>query len=271
MEQANTGSTLVGGIGDVTSTAKGSGARYNTGKPPLELIPLRLLADYYSATEGPGLRARSMQEDAAILCLRALGRFQERGTQGDLLDALLVLGNHWDACAHVFDYGRRKYAEFNWAKGMKWSVPLGCAARHLEKIILGQENDDESGLSHAGHVYCNVVMLYTYTLTFAEGDDRPPVGYLYPEPVASRTHLLVNVTGPIVPHSAGDDHEALTFHKLVYAEEEKATAPVEEVAVPRLCCYCKHATKTLLDDPCRRCLGEASTTDVGVRPFWEAQ
>jgi len=180
MEQANTGSAPVGGIGDVTSTAKGSGARYNTGKPPLELIPLRLLADYYSGLGGFAHGARSSQEDAAILCLRALGRFQERGTREDLLDALLVLGNHWDACAHVFDYGRRKYAEFNWAKGMKWSVPLGCAARHLEKIILGQEDDDESGYSHAGHVYCNVVMLYTFTSTFEEGDDRPPVGYLYP-------------------------------------------------------------------------------------------
>ena len=94
MEQANTGSAPVGGIGDITSTAKGSGARYNSGKPPLELIPLRLLADYYSATEGPGLRARSMQEDAAILGLRALGRFLERGTEEDLRDARVVLGNY---------------------------------------------------------------------------------------------------------------------------------------------------------------------------------
>lgn len=211
MEQANTGSAPVGGIGDVTSTAKGSGARYNTGKPPLELVPLRLLADYYSGLGGFAHGARSSQEDAAILCLRALGRFQERGTQEDLLDALLVLGNHWDDCAKVFDYGRRKYAEFNWAKGMKWSVPLGCAARHLEKIILGQEDDDESGYSHAGHVYCNVVMLYTYCMTFQEGDDRPPVGYLYPEATAGSKESALNL---LASQSPWDDHEALTFGPL---------------------------------------------------------
>lgn len=267
MEQAITGSAPVGGIGDVTSTAKGSGARYNTGKPPLELIPLRLMADFYSATEGPGLRARTMQEDAAILCLRALGRFQERGTSADLLDALLVLGNCWDDCAHVFDYGRRKYAEFNWAKGMKWSVPLGCAGRHLEKIILGQENDVESGLSHAGHVYCNVVMLYTYCLTFEEGDDRPPVGYLYPEPVASRppTLPLVNVTGPIVAQSVGYDHEALTFHVLVAAEEE---APAQKPTPDRRCYTCKHNQVPVVLEPCLGCLVECQAGND--RPRWEA-
>lgn len=240
----------VAAVGDINSTAKGSGARYNSGKPPLELIPLRLLADYYAATEGQGLRARSMQEDAAILCLRSLGRFQEGGGQGDLLDALLVLGNHWDACAHVFDYGRRKYREWNWAKGMKWSVPLGCAARHLEKIILGQADDDESGYSHAGHVYCNVVMLYTYTLTFAEGDDRPPAGYLYPASVS-----------PV-----GDPHEALTFHELVYVEN--TTAPAKSHALDRTCYTCKHTLVSMFSEPCAGCI----TACVGGRdrPAWEA-
>lgn len=259
MEQANTGSAPVGGIGDVTSTAKGSGARYNTGKPPLELIPLRLLADYYAGLGGFAHGARSSQEDAAILCLRALGRFQERGTQEDLLDALLVLGNHWDDCAKVFDYGRRKYAEWNWAKGMKWSVPLGCAARHLEKIILGQEDDDESGYSHAGHVYCNVVMLYTFTMTFEEGDDRPPAGYLFPETKAVGREPftpLLEVTGLIFAQSVEDDHEALTFHEL--------PGPVLE----RTCRACKHSDKHLGEYPCRTCLGKICVGED--RPFWEA-
>jgi hypothetical protein len=42
---------LTVGIGDVTSSAKGSGARYNNGKPDLSLIPLRMLA---SALSDPG-------------------------------------------------------------------------------------------------------------------------------------------------------------------------------------------------------------------------
>lgn len=265
MEQANTGYAPVGGIGDVTSTAKGSGARYNSGKPPLELIPLRLLADYYSGLGGFAHGARSSQEDAAILCLRALGRFQERGTRADLLDALLVLGNHWNDCAHVFDYGRRKYAEWNWAKGMKWSVPLGCAARHLEKIILGQADDDESGLSHAGHAYCNVVMLYTYTLTFHEGDDRPPDGYLYPESVASEGPLPHLARGTAVAQGAGDEHEALTFHELMYAEEDTTASASPAM---RLCVFCKHYALSESAQPCKGCLDACARGRD--RPNWGA-
>ena len=56
---------------------------------------------------------------------------------------------------------------------MAWSVPLACAARHLRAIIRGEHLDPESHESHRGHVFCNIVMLMTYTRTYVEGDDRP--------------------------------------------------------------------------------------------------
>ena len=57
-------------VGDVDSDAKGSGARFNDGKPAFDLVPLVALED----------------------------------------------------CAKVFEYGRRKYASWNWAKGFSvWS------------------------------------------------------------------------------------------------------------------------------------------------------
>lgn len=76
-------------------------------------------------------------------------------------------------CARVFDYGRQKYAAWNWAKGMDWSVPYGCLLRHMAAWFDGEENDPESGLPHLGHAMCNLVMLATFARTFAEGDDRP--------------------------------------------------------------------------------------------------
>lgn len=82
-------------------------------------------------------------------------------------------GDWWTDCALVFDYGRKKYAEWNWAKGMAWSIPLACAVRHLLAILRGEENDPESGLPHRGHVACNLVMLAQYEATYHEGDDRP--------------------------------------------------------------------------------------------------
>lgn len=110
------------GIGDVKSDAKGSGARYNGGKPDFSLIPLSTLEDE----------------------------------------------------ARVWGYGKQKYAAWNWAKGMAWSVPLACALRHLAAWQRGEDVDPESGLPHLAHVMCNIRMLTLYSKTYPEGDDRPP-------------------------------------------------------------------------------------------------
>lgn len=161
-------------IGDITSDTKGSGARFNSGKPPLELIPLTCIAQQMRALH---YTADTFAVLPAAEALHHLGRWQARQT--GLVEVLNALGAAgWEECARVFDYGRRKYKEWNWAKGMPWSVPLACAARHLLAMMRGEENDPESGLPHRGHVFCNIVMLMTFATTFVEGDDRAPVGLL---------------------------------------------------------------------------------------------
>jgi hypothetical protein len=155
------------GIGDVTSNAKGAGARYNAGKTPLELIPLRLIVEERR-------KALGNLCEAELDALEALAIFQEGGGVDNLIDAIQAIGSQWDECAAVFEYGKRKYAEWNWAKGMPWSVPIACAARHiLYGVMQDEENDKESGLPHRGHFICNIVMLWTYAHTYKEGDDRP--------------------------------------------------------------------------------------------------
>jgi len=152
-------------VGDVNSTARGSGARYNAGKTPIELIPLRVIAEHRIAYDG-----HSPETDTLL----ALARFQEGGTAADLLDAITLIFPEWKECAAVFDYGRKKYAEWNWAKGMNWSIPIACAARHLIfGLMAGEDVDPESGLPHRGHFLCNIVMLLTFIRTYPEGDDRP--------------------------------------------------------------------------------------------------
>lgn len=150
-------------VGDVNSTERGSGARYNTGKAPMNLVPVGLVGESYG-----------FESDAAG-ALKALGRWQRTGDREELLWTLRYLGLDagWQECAQVFDYGRRKYAEWNWAKGMAWSIPLACATRHLMAMLRCEDTDPESGLPHRGHVFCNIVMLLTYMETFPEGDDRP--------------------------------------------------------------------------------------------------
>lgn len=108
-------------VGDVTSDKRGSGARYNSGKVPYELIPTHLL----------------------------------------------------ESTARVFGLGAKKYARWNWAKGMPWSVVIGCLKRHLAAIERGEDIDPESGEPHLGHLMCNALMLEHYRQTYKEGDDRP--------------------------------------------------------------------------------------------------
>lgn len=155
------------GIGDVTSSTRGSGARYNAGKPPMHLIPLYVLAECYD--HGGGELDRDVRR-----ALRHLGLFQRTGSRACLTLAIRELEHAIEDCAHVFDYGRAKYAEWNWAKGMPWSVPLACFARHAVAILRDEEIDPESGLPHRGHLLCNLVMLLHYVDHYPEGNDLPP-------------------------------------------------------------------------------------------------
>lgn len=78
-------------------------------------------------------------------------------------------------CCRVFMGGKLKYAEWNWAKGMKWSACFDCAMRHLFKWwFCGEDIDPESGEHHLDHVFCNLFMLRHYVDNYKEGDDRPP-------------------------------------------------------------------------------------------------
>jgi len=115
-------------IGDVNSQERGSGARYNDGKPDFSLIPLVTLEDE----------------------------------------------------ARVWEYGKRKYSAWNWAKGQAWSVPFASLMRHLNAWQQGETLDPESGLPHLAHAACNIRMLTLFAKTFPEGDDRP-TQWLRPE------------------------------------------------------------------------------------------
>lgn len=69
--------------------------------------------------------------------------------------------------------GAKKYARFNWARGMSWSAVLASLLRHISAWQAGEENDPETGLSHLAHAMCNLRMLMLYKKTYKEGDDRP--------------------------------------------------------------------------------------------------
>lgn len=152
-------------VGDIESKEKGSGARYNDGKPDYSLI---LISDF------AGHLQNVAYDDGIISILACLGRFQKTHDVYDLYAALsgCTYGDIEES-AHVFTYGAKKYAAWNWTKGMNWSIPLACAVRHCMAIIKGEEVDPESNRKHIGHVICNIWMLIHYTKYYQEGNDLP--------------------------------------------------------------------------------------------------
>ena len=173
-------------VGDVNSNEPGSGARYNDGKPDLSMIPLWIPA-YLFGNNGPSWTGEwrgNESEDykcSPNTALVALAEYQMMGNLAALYRVARWLygpltEDKWEAicdAADVFSYGAKKYAAWNWTKGMPWSVPVACAARHICAIIQGEEMDPESGLPHAGHVMCNIIMLLHYYDTYPEGNDLP--------------------------------------------------------------------------------------------------
>lgn len=157
-------------VGDIKSTERGTGARYNDGKPPMELLPLRYLHRSYASH-----KLLRSEQWAALACLEYLAEWQETGADGALYCAIDAIGALWEEASHVLEYGKRKYAAWNWAKGMPWSVTLGCAVRHLRKVLAGELLDDESGRHHFGHVMCNLIFLLTFMDFYPEGNDLPTV------------------------------------------------------------------------------------------------
>lgn len=156
-------------IGDINSSAPGSGARFNDGKPDLALIPANIIGAHHN------LHPSEPPEPDIARALLALGmwQFRESTTSVLLHEALWWSGASWEQIARVFEYGKRKYAAWNWAKGMPWSVPTASAMRHALAVLRGEENDPESGLPHIGHFGCNMIMLLHYAGRYEEGDDRP--------------------------------------------------------------------------------------------------
>ena len=66
----------------------------------------------------------------------------------------------FSSMAQVLEYGAGKYERNNWLKGYvdRFST-IDSLYRHLKKIILGNDIDWESGLTHIGHIMCNVMFL----------------------------------------------------------------------------------------------------------------
>lgn len=169
------------GVGDVNGKERGSAARFNVGKMRYDLLDIDILIDSLKI---------ELKNSEYMPVLESLSKWQHGGTSKDLLDSAMslsaVTSNNWkenpacisyipwDQCAEVFEYGAKKYSEWNWLRGQSWSIPFACCLRHLSKISRGEWIDPESEKTHLGHYLCNIMMLCYFEKEYKEGDDRPP-------------------------------------------------------------------------------------------------
>ena len=70
----------------------------------------------------------------------------------------------------VLMFGAQKYSPHNWRRGLKKDEILESMQRHLAKLIDGEMNDVESGISHMGHIQCNA-MFYNYMVEKDKEDE----------------------------------------------------------------------------------------------------
>ena len=72
----------------------------------------------------------------------------------------------------VLEYGAKKYAPYNWTKGLPTTQICESLLRHTFAYLNGEDNDAESGCSHIGHIMANAMFLSYVMKNKPQFDDR---------------------------------------------------------------------------------------------------
>jgi len=74
--------------------------------------------------------------------------------------------------AKVMGYGANKYAKYNYSEGAYQTTYTDAAQRHINKYLLNEDVDDESGLFHLAHAAACILMLLDNDLIKSSINDR---------------------------------------------------------------------------------------------------
>lgn len=121
----------------------------------------------------------------------------------------LIAPDFVEVVGRVLTFGAKKYADWNWVKGAKWSRFYDSALRHINAWGSGETLDDETGLPHLAHAACCLMFLIVYHKRGLGVDDRwiPPA-----ETVKTLPVLPVEYTcGGIMPAPNAIEIEAAKF------------------------------------------------------------
>jgi len=82
----------------------------------------------------------------------------------------------WEALqqlGRIYEYGSRKYEDYNFRKGYAWSLSFDALLRHLFAFWSGEDLDPESGLPHTAHAAWHALTLSLFSEAEKGKDDRP--------------------------------------------------------------------------------------------------
>lgn len=94
-------------------------------------------------------------------------RFNEGKLQWSLVDF-----DSFEDMVRVLEYGTKKYSKDNWKTGLKTTEIVESLLRHLFSYLRGEDIDEESKLSHIGHIQCNTMFLSYMNKFKPEFDNR---------------------------------------------------------------------------------------------------
>lgn len=77
-----------------------------------------------------------------------------------------------ESLVRVLEYGAKKYDTDQWKKGLHFRGVCESMMRHLIAYMKGEDIDNESGLSHLGHIQANAMFLAYYEKHKPELDNR---------------------------------------------------------------------------------------------------
>lgn len=130
----------------------------------------------------------------------------------------LISPYYLDGTAAILQFGAKKYAAYNWAKGMKWSRVYAALMRHMWAWWRGEKVDKETGMSHLWHASCCLMFLVHYEATATGEDDRPAY--------VNNNKEVAPKDGPITEHP--------TVQRLIELELRKADEHIDKQrAAPR--------------------------------------